>query len=96
MVSFPQASPTKPYAHLSPSPYTPHAQPISFFFRNEPTDYNCGPQNSISYPKGRTHIVSQNRALEIPALKTEGIMGRWRKLESFMIHTLHFVLTLLL
>jgi hypothetical protein len=31
MVSFPQASPAKPCAHLSPSPYAPHAQPISFF-----------------------------------------------------------------
>jgi hypothetical protein len=31
MVSFPQASPPTPCAHLSPLPYAPHAQPISFF-----------------------------------------------------------------
>jgi hypothetical protein len=31
MVSCPQASPPTPCAHLSPLPYTPHAQPISFF-----------------------------------------------------------------
>jgi hypothetical protein len=29
MVSFPQASPPKPCANLSPPPYAPHAQPIS-------------------------------------------------------------------
>jgi hypothetical protein len=27
MVSFPQASPPTPCAHLSPPPYAPHAQP---------------------------------------------------------------------
>ena len=47
---------------------------------------------TVSYPKGRTQIVSQNRALKISA----GIMGQWRKLESFIIHTSHFLLTLLL
>jgi hypothetical protein len=31
VVSFPQASPPKPCARLSPSPYAPHTQPISFF-----------------------------------------------------------------
>jgi hypothetical protein len=31
MVSFPQASPPTPCAHLFPPPYAPHAQPISFF-----------------------------------------------------------------
>lgn len=51
---------------------------------------------TVSYPNRRTQIVSQNRALKISALKTEGIMGQWRKLKSFMIHTLHFALTLLL
>jgi hypothetical protein len=29
MVSFPQASPSTPCAHLSPLPYAPHAQPIN-------------------------------------------------------------------
>jgi len=51
---------------------------------------------TVSYPNGRTQIVSQNTALKLSALKTEGIMGQWRKLESFVIHILHFVLTLLL
>ena len=31
MVSFPQVSPPEPCAHLSPPPYVPHAQSISFF-----------------------------------------------------------------
>jgi len=51
---------------------------------------------TVSYPNRRTQFVSQNIALKISAFKTEGIMGQWRKLESFMIHTLYFVLTLLL
>jgi hypothetical protein len=43
-----------------------------------------GHRITVSYPKGRTWIVSQNRALKISALKAEGIVGQWRKLESFM------------
>jgi hypothetical protein len=36
MVSFPQASPPKPSARLSPPPYVPRAQPISFFLMLPP------------------------------------------------------------
>jgi hypothetical protein len=35
MVSFPQASPPTPCAHLSPPPYAPHAQPISFLMKTD-------------------------------------------------------------
>jgi hypothetical protein len=37
--SFPQASPPKPCAHLSPPPYAPHAKPTSFFFILPPAKY---------------------------------------------------------
>jgi hypothetical protein len=39
MVSFPQASPPTPCAHLYPLPYAPHAQPISFFLILPPAQY---------------------------------------------------------
>jgi hypothetical protein len=39
MVSFPQASPPKSCTHLSPPPYAPHAQPISFFLILPPAQY---------------------------------------------------------
>ena len=38
MVSFPPVSPARPYTPLSPHPYTPHAQPISFFSKTYVTD----------------------------------------------------------
>ena len=40
-----------------------------------------GHRITVSYTKGRIQIVSQNRALKISALKTEGISGEnWRAL----------------
>jgi hypothetical protein len=39
MVSFPQASPPEPCAHLSHPPYAPHAPPISFFSILPPVQY---------------------------------------------------------
>jgi hypothetical protein len=39
MVSFPQASPPTPRAQLSPPPYTPHTQPISFFLILPPAQF---------------------------------------------------------
>ena len=37
--SFPPASPPRPYTPRSPPPYTPHAQPISFFSILSPAQY---------------------------------------------------------
>ena len=39
MVSFPPVSLPRPYTHPSPHPYTPHAQPISFFSILSPAQY---------------------------------------------------------
>jgi hypothetical protein len=39
MFSFTQASPPNPCAQLSPPPYVPHVQPISFFLILPPTQY---------------------------------------------------------
>ena len=39
VVSFPQVSPPKPCAHLSLTPYVPHAPPISFFSILSPAQY---------------------------------------------------------
>ena len=39
VVSFPPVSPPRPYTPLSPHPYAPHAQPISFFSILSPAQY---------------------------------------------------------
>ena len=38
-LSFPSVSPPRPYTPPSPSPYAPHAQPISFFSILSPAQY---------------------------------------------------------
>jgi hypothetical protein len=40
VVSFPQVSPSKACMHLSPPPYVPHAQSISFFSITSQSEYN--------------------------------------------------------
>ena len=47
MVSFPPVSPPRPYTPPSPHPYSPHAQPISFFSILSPAQYWVRSTNAV-------------------------------------------------
>ena len=52
---FPSGFPTRSYTHPSPHPYTPHAQPISFFSMLSPAQYWVSSTNHLAISSPYLH-----------------------------------------
>ena len=81
MVSFPPASPPRPYTTPTPHPYTPHAQPISFFSILSPAQYWVGSTN---------HLAPRYAISSIPPV-TSSLLGPNILLNTMFSNTLSFI-----